>query len=309
MKESEKMKNGCKVTILGGGGFIGGNLARYLAERGYRVSVFDLQEPAEKAEGVTYLTGDFFRDESLEKITEDAEVVIHALSTINPGTSNRDFLRGYAGDFVQTVKLFDLACKKGIRVIFLSSAGTVYGRYDGEPFKERHALQPINHYGSVKACVETAMRSFNEQQGGRHLSCRITNPYGPGQDYRKGVGFIDAVIRNCAEGSKLEIWGDGSVVRDYIYIDDVCAMLERLIRYDGEWHVFNLSTGIGHSQMEILEIFRELGCSPEAEFLPARAVDARTNLAANDRIREITGIECVPLKDGIRSYLGHLGIL
>ena len=135
--------------ILGGSGFIGGNLSRYLAKRGYTVSVFDLQAPAEKTEGITWLTGDLFDDASLERITADADVIIHALSTVNPGNSNRDFLRGYAGDFVQTVKLFDLACRKNIRVIFLSSAGTVYGRYDGEPFRERHALQPINHYGSI----------------------------------------------------------------------------------------------------------------------------------------------------------------
>lgn len=303
------MKKNGNVLILGGNGFIGKNLSRYLYESGYCVTVFDLRIPEEQMQGITYIAGDFFCDETLETITEGQDVIIHALSTINPGNSNRDFLRGYSGDFVQTVKLFDLTCRKGIRVIFLSSAGTVYGRYDGEPFPERHALQPINHYGSIKVCVETAMRSFNEQQGGRLLSCRITNPYGPGQDYRRGVGFIDAVIRNYINKTPIEIWGDGNVIRDYIYITDVCRMLEKLIDYDGEWHVFNLSTGIGHSQLEILDIFRQLGCEVETRFTEARSVDAKINLANNKRILQATGIQCIALEEGIRKYLESLQII
>ncbi len=303
------MKRNCKVLILGGNGFIGKNLSSYLSEQGYPVTVFDMLIPEEKIPGIHYIAGDFFQDETLEEITAGQDVIIHALSTINPTNSNRDYMRGYSRDFVQTMKLFDLASQRGIRVIFLSSAGTVYGQYDGVPFPERHALQPINHYGSVKVCIETAMRSFNRQQGGKLLSCRITNPYGPGQDYRKGVGFIDAVIRNYINKTPVEIWGDGDVIRDYIYILDVCRMLEKLIEYDGQWHVFNLSTGIGHSQMEILEIFEKLGCGVQVKFCPARSVDAKINLAANNRILQATGVHCISLTDGIRQYLSSLKII
>ena len=303
------MNTGCHVMVLGGAGFIGRNLSRYLAQMGYRVSVFDLVVPEDKDPDIKYYAGNFFDDQTLETLTDGQDIIIHALSTVNPGNSNRNFMQGYTGDFIQTVKLFDLACRKDIRVIFLSSAGTVYGRYDGQPFSERHALQPINHYGSVKVCVETAMRSFNEQQGGRLVSCRITNPYGPGQDYRKGVGFIEAVIRNSVNGTTLEIWGDGSVVRDYIYIPDLCAMMEKLIHYEGEWHVFNISTGIGYSQKEILEIFRDLGINVSVKYTPARNVDARTNIANNERILQVSGIQCTPLREGIKAYLTTLGIL
>ena len=148
-----EMNTGCHVMVLGGAGFIGRTLSRYLAQMGYKVSVFDLVVPEDKDPDIKYYAGKFFDDQTLETLTDGQDIIIHALSTVNPGNSNRNFMQGYTGDFIQTVKLFDLACRKDIRVIFLSSAGTVYGRYDGQPFSERHALQPINHYGSVKVCV------------------------------------------------------------------------------------------------------------------------------------------------------------
>ncbi|MCR5566645.1 MAG: NAD-dependent epimerase/dehydratase family protein [Clostridiales bacterium] len=297
------------IMILGGSGFIGRNLCRYLSQRGHRVSVFDLFPPEQPVEGVTYLQGDFFTGAALETVTAGQDVVIHALSTINPGNSNRVYMRGYEQDFIQTLKLFELACAQKIRVLFLSSAGTIYGQYDGTPFTESHPLMPINHYGSIKVCVETAMRSFNRQQDGKLFSCRISNPYGPGQDYRKGVGFIDAVVRNVLENSRLEIWGDGNVVRDYIYIEDVCAALEKIMEYEGSYDTFNISTGTGHSQLEILEIFRRLGCEVHPEFLPSRSVDASINIVSNKLAEQELGIRFRKLEDGLPQYLRHLKMI
>lgn len=302
------MKKGCNVLILGGNGFIGKNTGKYLADRNYHVTSFDLRVPDEADPRITYLSGDFFRDETLERIVPGQDVIIHALSTINPGNSNESYMRGYSCDFLQTVKLFDMACKQGIKVLFLSSAGTVYGMYEGEPFREDHQLRPINHYGSIKVCTETVMRAFNEQQKGMLISCRITNPYGPGQDYQRGVGFIDAVIKNIMNKTTLEIWGDGNVIRDYIYIMDVCAMIEKLIEYHGELRVFNFSTGTGHSQLEIINIFEKMGYKVQTRFLPARPVDVRISIASNERIKRETGIECAPLEEGIKDYLSTLGI-
>lgn len=303
------MNKSCNVMILGGGGFIGQNLAKYLAARDYRVTVFDLKPPETPIPGVAFRAGDFFDDAQLDVITEGQDVVVHALSTVNPGNSNAAYLRGYGGDFQQTIKLCDRLVRTDRRMLFLSSAGTIYGRYRGHPFHEYDPLRPINHYGSIKLCVETAMRAFNRQQGARLMSCRITNPYGPGQDSMKGVGFIDAVIKSVRYGRKLEIWGDGSVVRDYIYIEDVCRAMEALLRYDGDMRTFNISTGVGTSQKEIIRLFEGLGFHVDADYKPNRAVDVQTNIACNEKLIAATGLTCRPLEQGIRDYLGDLGML
>lgn len=299
----------CNVMILGGNGFIGQNFTRHLAERGYNVSVFDLKRPERPVPGVTYLEGNFFDDASLDVITDGQDAIVHALSTIMPSNSNQTYLRGYSGDFVQTVKLFDYMVQTHGRLLFLSSAGTVYGRYSDRPFQESDPLRPINHYGSVKACIEMAMRAFNEQQHTRLMSCRISNPYGPGQDYQKGVGFIDAAIKSVLNRQPLEIWGDGSVVRDYIYIEDVCNMMEALLHYEGRLQTFNISTGVGTSQNEIIALFNKLGFKPDVRYLSARAVDARYNIVKNDKIVAATGYTCMKLEEGIARYMKWLGML
>ncbi len=302
------MKRSCNVMILGGGGFIGQNLAGYLNRCGYGVSVFDLKAPEDRIDGVRCFEGDFFDDRSLDLLTEGQDVLIHALSTINPGNSNAAFMRGYACDFIQTIKLFERLSRTKGKLLFLSSAGTVYGRYRDKPFEESDPLHPINHYGSVKLCVETAMRAFNEQQGTRFMSCRITNPYGPGQDYRKGVGFIDAVVKSVMNGQTLPVWGDGSVVRDYIYIEDVCRMMEALLGYEGKLQTFNISTGVGTSQNEIIRLFERMGFHVDVDYQPTRTVDAKYNIARNDKIVAATGVTCRSIEQGIGDYLKYLGM-
>ena len=159
------MNKSCKVLVLGGSGFIGANVSRWLRNAGFQVVSFDRVIPEQKYDGIEYVAGDFFDDETLDKILCDKDVVLHSLSTLNPGNSNTFFFRGYSLDFVQTVKLFEKASRMGTRVIFFSSAGTVYGRYDGAPFDETHALRPINHYGSLKVLRRLCVHSTSSREG------------------------------------------------------------------------------------------------------------------------------------------------
>ncbi|MBO4696073.1 MAG: NAD-dependent epimerase/dehydratase family protein [Lachnospiraceae bacterium] len=304
------MNKSGNIMILGGNGFIGQNLTQYFHANGYTVSVFDLKAPDNPVEGVNYLEGDFFEDANLDRITEGQDTIIHALTTINPSNSNASYMRGYSKDFVQTMKLFDRLTETKGKLLFFSSAGTIYGRYEeGRPFVENDRLRPINHYGSIKLCIETAMRAFNVQQHTHLMACRIANPYGPGQDYRKGVGFIDAVVKAVMNDTTVEIWGDGSIIRDYIYIEDLCRMLEGLVHYDGDLQTFNISTGVGTSQNEIIELFRRLGFNVKVKYLDARTVDAKCNIVSNEKIVGVTGVQCRSLEEGIKAYLRYLNMI
>ena len=248
----------------------------------------------------------FFDDVVLGNILDGVDIVIHSLSTINPGNSNNDYMRGYSKDFIQTIKLAELVIKKNIKMIFLSSGGTVYGKQTVMPIKEDAYPLPINHYGNVKLCIENVLRTFNVQLHTKMLIARISNPYGPGQDFNKGVGFVDACLKKSIKGETIEIWGDGTTARDYIYIDDVCNMIAALIEYDGNEEVFNISSNTAYSQKDIISMIQKFGLNPVVEYKPGRSVDVKTIALDNTKIKKIYEGGITSLHNGMKMYFDYL---
>ena len=266
------------------------------------VYCFDMVRPERNIDGVKYICGDFFDDYTLEQVLDGIDYVVHALSTVNPGNSNEKYLQGYERDFIQTIKLCKMIMERKIRMIFLSSGGTVYGNQEIQPIDEDTLPRPINHYGNVKLCIENTIRTFNYQAHTKILIARISNPYGPGQDFRKGVGFIDAALKKSINGEKIEIWGDGMNVRDYIHIDDVCRMMISLFSYQGEYDTFNISSNKGTSQRDIIQLLVKMGLQPQVEYLSARSVDAKKIILKNERIMQIHEMPLIPIGLGIENY-------
>lgn len=295
-----------KILVLGGNGFLGRNLCAYLAKKGEEVYSFDMSLPEQKDKRIQYLTGDFFDDYTLETVIKGMDVIYHAICTLNPGNSNEKCIVGYERDFVQTAKLCYYLKDTSCRMIFFSSGGTVYGNQEQQPIREDAVPVPINHYGNLKLCIENTIRTFNFQMKKNMLVARISNPYGPGQDYHKGVGFIDAAIKRAINGETIEIWGEGNNVRDYIYVDDVCRMLYALIDYHGEQEVFNLSSSVGASQNDIVEILKKLSPEVKVIYKPARSVDAKKIILDNHRIRSVCDFEMVSLETGIQRYYDYI---
>ena len=295
-----------KILVLGGNGFLGRNLCKYLADCGEKVYSFDMSMPETADERIEYLAGDFFDDYTLEETVKGMDVIYHAICTLNPGNSNEKCILGYERDFVQTAKLCSYLKDTECRMIFFSSGGTVYGNQEVQPITEDAVPVPINHYGNLKLCIENTMRTFNFQMKKNMLIARISNPYGPGQDYHKGVGFIDAAIKHTIAGETIEIWGDGNVVRDYIYIDDLCRMLYALIEYHGDIEVFNLSSNTGVSQNDIVDILKQIDPAVKVAYKPGRSVDAKKIILDNSRIRSICDFEMVSIEEGIRRYYDYI---
>ena len=295
-----------KILVLGGNGFLGRNLCKYLADCGEKVYSFDMSMPEVADNRIEYIAGDFFDDYTLEETVKGMDVIYHAICTLNPGNSNEKCILGYERDFVQTAKLCFYLKDTECRMIFFSSGGTVYGNQEVQPITEDAVPVPINHYGNLKLCIENTIRTFNFQMKKNMLIARISNPYGPGQDYHKGVGFIDAAIKHTIAGETIEIWGDGNVVRDYIYIDDLCRMLYALIEYHGDIEVFNLSSNTGVSQNDIVDILKQIDPAVKVAYKPGRSVDAKKIILDNSRIRSICDFEMVSIEEGIRRYYDYI---
>ena len=295
-----------KILVLGGNGFIGKNLCTYISSMGHDVISFDMDYGFRESTKITYVKGDFFQDDDLIPYLKDVDVVFHAISTINPGNSNNKYMQGYTHDFLQSVKLCDLSKQYHFKIIYLSSGGTVYGFQNNMPIDEETLAIPINHYGNLKLCIENTFRTFNKQFNTNVIIARIANPYGPGQDYSKGVGFIDAALKRAIHNQTIEIWGDGTVIRDYIYIDDVCHMLASLIYYEGKESVFNISSNSGVSQNEIIKIIHKMVPDISVKYLPARSVDVPAIILNNTKILSVCKEQCIEIEEGITKYYKYL---
>lgn len=295
-----------RVLILGGNGFIGKNLAYALLKRGHEVYSFDLNQPVNPVQGIQYMAGDFFDDYVLENTVKDMDIIYHAICTMNPGNSNNKYIMGYERDLIQTIKLCDLLKEKNTKIVFLSSGGTVYGRQEHLPVVEDCLPVPINHYGNLKLCIENTMRVFRYQNNMNIIIARIANPYGPGQDYRKGVGFIDAAIKRAMNDETIEVWGEGNVVRDYVYITDVCEALVALGEQEVAYDVVNISSGRGVSQKEILMAIQRHYPKMKVEYQAARTVDADKIYLSNERLQTIWKESMVSIEEGIERYYHYL---
>ncbi len=296
-----------QTLVLGGSGFIGSALVRELSSRGTNVISFDQVDKDEKLPNVSYEAGNYFDTDSLVKLIGCSSAVVLAVGAMNPGNSVKGYMRGYEDYFSHDVRILDACANRGVKVLFLSSGGTVYGPQSVLPISEDVAPSPINHYGALKLCVESAMSAFEAQTGCKMIAARVANPYGPGQDYRKGVGFIGAAIAKAISGEFLEIWGDGSTVRDYVYIDDVAKMLAGLLEYSGPYSVFNVGTGIGTSQIKVLELLETQSLGPNVVFCPSRSVDVQSSVLDISRIRDIPSFEePKDVSTGIDRYVSYL---
>ena len=260
-----------RVLVLGGNGFIGSHVVDQLVADGDEVTVFDrfeLSEPRFDAAGVRMIDGDFLKVKDLEHAVEGVDTVIHLVSTTNPLTAEADPLRDINTNLMGSVALFEVcaasACVR--RIVFASSGGTVYGNGSGL-LSEDSLTQPISPYGICKLATENYLRFFAATKRLSSVSLRIANPYGDRQPLGRSQGVIPIFIERLLKGMPLTVFGDGTMVRDYLYVTDVAVAISRVVSCDEPRHsVYNIGSGVGHSVNDIVAaIEKALGRSGEIE--------------------------------------------
>lgn len=252
-----------KALVTGGNGFIGSHLVDVLAATGWEVRVLDLFDrgfgplPA----GVEFVKGDVGHDYTLRKALSGVDVIWHLSWTTINEVATRDPLTDIATNLMPSVRLINECRDYDVRrIVFPSSGGTVYGLARYLPIDERHPTDPINAYGITKLAVEKYLQMYHNLYGHDYVALRPSVPYGPGQDPLRRQGAISVFLDRVARGNPIEIWGDGSVVRDYFYIDDLISALVAAAVTDQthEGRVFNIGGGKGYSLNELVRLVEEV---------------------------------------------------
>ncbi|PZR86847.1 MAG: NAD-dependent epimerase [Stutzerimonas stutzeri] len=283
--------------ILGAGGFVARHVATLLAMRGESVRlaarsatpVIDTM----LARGMTAVFGDL-RDADWGALLQGVDVVHHYAWSTVPSTADRDPLGDIDGNVRPTLALLEaMRARGGGRVLFASSGGTVYGHLRQIPVSEDQPVEPVSIYGVGKATIERYLSVYKNQHNIDARIARLSNPFGVGQSLAGNQGAATLFLHQSMANDPIHIFGDGSVVRDYVHIADAADALVALATLalpPEAPHVFNIGTGVGVSLNEILIVLeRCLDRKINIRRVAGRAYDVPINVLDVRRARQWLG--------------------
>lgn len=299
-----------KILFIGGAGFIGSSLVKeFLKDDKYEVSVI---EPS--FANVSRLNGlkvQIFREslnnvESVEKILDEnhIETVVHLVSTLIPGSGYDDFNKEFENMIFPSIRLMEFCAKRDIKFVYFSSGGTIYGnRSDMKPFVETDEQRPISYYGWSKQMMENAILFKNRTEQLKYLIVRPSNPYGHGQNLHGKQGIVAVAIGKLLDGKPVEVWGDGSAIRDYIYIDDLARIIYQLIDRDVLNQAVNIGSGRGYSVNDVLAFLKIISKQDfKIEFENARPMDVSNMVLDTTKMLSYVDVKLTPMLEGMKQF-------
>jgi UDP-glucose 4-epimerase len=194
------------------------------------------------------------------------------------------------------------------RFIFASSGGTVYGRLVKAPALEEHPLRPLSAYGVSKWSVEAYLDLFASFGAIRPVSLRIGNLFGPGQETSRLFGAVAHFSKRALAGIPIRMFGDGAVVRDYVYIDDAVDALVRAGHTEKSSAAFNIGSGKGRSLNDIVAVLQKHFAKPiMVEHEPGRPFDVPVSVLDSGKARHELGWSArVSFEEGIARTLASM---
>lgn len=281
------------ILVVGGTGFLGSNLVGALDREGHYVRVLSRGHVREEEnyKNVDYIEGDISNDEDLEEALNKIDYVYHLASTTNPKSSENDLLFDVSSNLSSTINILNKCVKNNIKkFIFCSSGGTVYGNHNQMPISEEFSCEPISSYGIVKYNIEMYIKYFNYKYNLNYEILRLSNPYGIKQFPDGSQGVIPTYMKKILNNHEIQVFGDGSSVRDYIYIDDFINLSLKLLTNRKKNNILNIGSGRGTSIGELIHKI-ELISDKKAriQYLPKRKFDVLEIYLDINQVRKVYG--------------------
>lgn len=299
-----------RALVVGGNGFLGAHVVDMLAADGWDVDAFDRfsSPPRWRSASPRALPGTFSAGDEIRRAVDGHDLVVHALSATTPSSSLGGPQADLQANVLPTLDLLGEAVRTRVsRILFISSGGTVYGEASGA-VSEEHPLLPISAYGIGKVTIEHYLRHFAVEHGLASAVLRVANPYGLRTDGSlPRSGLVSALLLAAAAGEGAMQLGDGSMVRDYLHVDDVVAMARRVAADDAFEGPVNIGSGEGHTVQDIIEIVRDVtGAELPVVSRTAPRTFVHRIVLETERFRERFGAMAgTPLREGVeRTWRG-----
>ena len=307
---------GRRVLVTGGLGFIGSNLARQLVDLDADVLLVDAMIPDHGGnlfnidgleDRLRVNIGDVRNESAMDVLVRDREVIFNLAGQVSHIDSMRDPYTDLEINCRAQLSMLE-ACRKfnpHTRVVF---AGTrqVYGKPDRLPVDEHHLVRPIDVNGVNKAAGEYYHLLYNNAFGVRACSLRLTNVYGPRQLIKHNrQGFIGWFIRRAIENEEIQIFGDGSQMRDFVYVDDAADAFLRAGASDAcNGEVFNVGGLEPIAHKDLVALLLDVAKSGRVTYVPwpadKKQIDIGSFYSDSTKFSTATGWKpAVALREGL----------
>ncbi|HEV7956899.1 MAG: hypothetical protein JWL94_1509 [Microbacteriaceae bacterium] len=298
--------------VIGANGFLGSYLVDELAHLGHTVTAFDRFSSgltSFASANASIIAGDFLNQADLEQCLVGQDYVFHFLSTTTPATVEQEPRLDIRTNVTQTLDLLDMAVAAGTqRIYFASSGGAVYGDQGKPDYSESDPLLPVSPYGIGKTTIENYLRYYRAQHGLQSLVLRISNPYGMRQHPNRRQGLIPIAVANVLAGLPVQRYGDGGMIRDYAFVQDVVRMIGKTVGRQTRYDTYNIGSGTGHSVNEVFTCIRKVtGIDFDIESFDAPVTFVQRSVLNTDRFRREFGFtELTPLEAGIEHIWSNM---
>lgn len=298
------------ILLLGAAGFIGTNLTIELAKNPEnKLTLVDKSRAffapviISNSDNILIKESELTMETDFDDLLQEQDVVYHMVSTTVPSTSNQQVAQEMMANVVFSSVLFEACVRCGVKkVVFISSGGTVYGKEVDCPLKEKTATNPISSYGVQKVTIEKLLYLYRYMHGLDYRIIRLANPYGPYQKPNGSLGAVTTFTYRALKREPIIIYGDGSVVRDFIYIDDTVRGIMKIVNGESKHHTFNLGCGYGTSIKQVVDTISEaLNLKLKIVYKEARKVDVPANYLDISRYQKYYGaLNPLSLSEGIK---------
>jgi len=313
-----------KILITGACGYIGARLSKYLAEKGYCVTVFDSFDPSHYIEWTSLMDeviiGDIREETTISDLADKQfDVVIQLISLDHhKSESNPNFVSSI--NIMPTWNLLNSIIKKGLDQFIYFSTIHVYGNLPKNIISEDHNPAPINGYGLTHLLSENICNYFNENTETNCINVRLSNSYGSPVFRENNCWWlvINNLCRTAFQKNKIKLLSDGSPERDFIHISDVCRAIDLLINTDKNKmpsSPFHISSGdtltIWELAQTVNKIYQDRFNHKLKIIVPENSnfvnpVHAEKHIVSNTKIKSLGFRLNTELKTGINEIFDYL---
>ena len=302
-----------RSRLIVGSGFIGSALAENFSRSGYHTRVlsrsFTAGGAAEILSSVHRIVGDASDHRVMWDALEGIDEVFWCAGGRLPAESEDDPLGAINDRCQPLLSLFKMIdqMEQPPHLFLFSSGGTIYGEVSGELFTEDSATNPTTAYGIANLCSELLARKFAGAPISRLTIFRCANLYGRFQQSGRSQGLIATAIAAGRSGDSITIFGDGESTRDYVHVDDMVEIVERIAASEQMPLVLNVGTGIGSTVNQVLSLVENvMGVELARDYVEVRPSDLRSGVLDVTLARSLAGVQPLTLSEGIERSVSAL---